>query len=82
MTDEFEAVARGGGQGPGAGLLAGVSVRPVGAAYRPGHAVDDVVAARWKTHNNGGCVTEETVTSFPPNTSADEGRGRGGGVPL
>lgn len=79
LTDEFEAVARGGGQGPGAGLLAGVSVRPVGAAYCPGHAVDDVVAARWKTHNNGGCVTEEGAYIISSKHVCGGG-GEGGGV--
>lgn len=32
LTYKFDAVARGGGQGPAAGLLAGILVRPVRAA--------------------------------------------------
>lgn len=83
-ADQFDAVARGGGQSPGAGLLTGVSVRPVGAAYCARHAVEDMVTARWDTRqatmseeNNDGCVTEEVISS---GSTQVPGVGGGGGV--
>lgn len=45
-TYKFDPMARRRGQRPGAGLLAGVPVRPVGAAYGARHAAENMITAR------------------------------------
>ena len=49
LTYEFDAVARGRGQRPGAGLLAGISVRPVGAADDSRRTVHNMITTGWET---------------------------------
>ena len=61
MTYKFDAMARCCGQNPGAGLLAGVSIGPVGAAYFPWDAVDNVITARWKTQQQSRLMTAASL---------------------
>lgn len=60
-TYKFDTMTRCGGQNPGAGLLARVSVRPVGAAYCPWDAVDNVITARWKTEQQSRTMTSSSL---------------------
>lgn len=45
-TYKFDPMARRRGQRPGAGLLAGIPVRPVGAAYGARHSAENMITAR------------------------------------
>lgn len=69
VTYEFDSMARGCRKRPGAGLLAGIFVRPVRAGDGAGHTVYHMITSRCKTKQNktknkAGCDTMTAAHHF------------------
>lgn len=67
VTYEFDSMARGCRKRPGASLLAGIFVRPVGAGDGAGHTVYHMITSRCKKNKQkqSRMQNNDSCTSFP-----------------